>query len=207
MAVAGESGAGKSTLFRLALGLDSPNSGAVYFDGRDLKGLNIKQLRRQIGAVPQQVTLHPEDVWDNIAGDYDDVTTDDAWGAAEAAAVHQEIAAMPMGMMTCVGAGVGVLSGGESQRIVIARAFLRNPRILLLDEATNWLDNESQAIVMRNLSQLTSTRIIIAHRLSTLREADRILVMQAGRLVQQGSFADLTEVDGPFRNLVRRQMA
>lgn len=207
VAIAGESGAGKSTLFRLALGLDSPNSGAVYFDGRDLKGLNIKQLRRQIGAVPQQVTLHPEDVWDNIAGDYDDVTTEDAWAAAEAAAVHREIAAMPMGMMTCVGAGVGVLSGGESQRIVIARAFLRNPRVLLLDEATNWLDNESQAIVMRNLAQLTSTRIIIAHRLSTLREADRILVMQGGRLVQQGSFADLTEVDGPFRNLVRRQMA
>ena len=207
VAIAGESGAGKSTLFRLALGLDSPNSGAVYFDGRDLKGLNIKQLRRQIGAVPQQVTLHPEDVWDNIAGDYDDVTTEDAWAAAEAAAVHREIAAMPMGMMTCVGAGVGVLSGGESQRIVIARAFLRNPRILLLDEATNWLDNESQAIVMRNLAQLTSTRIIIAHRLSTLREADRILVMQGGRLVQQGSFADLTEVNGPFRNLVRRQIA
>ena len=207
IAIAGESGAGKSTLFRLALGLDHPSSGAVYYDGRDLRHLNIKQLRRQIGAVPQEVRLHPEDVWDNIVGDYDEATSKDAWRAAEAAAVHKEIAAMPMRMMTCVGAGTGVMSGGECQRIMIAHALIRNPRILLLDEATNWLDNESQSIVTRNLAQLTSTRMVIAHRLSTLRQADRVFVMQAGKVVQQGPFEDLMAVEGVFQDLVRRQLA
>ncbi len=207
IAIAGESGAGKSTLFRLALGLNHPSSGAVYFDGRDLKHLNMKQLRRKIGAVPQEVRLHPEDLWDNIVGDDEKATSKDAWGAAEAAHVHREIAAMPMGMLTFVGASTSAMSGGESQRIMIARALIRNPRIMLLDEATNWLDNESQAIVMRNLAQFTSTRIVIAHRLSTLRQADRIFVMQAGKVVQQGSYADLTEVEGAFKALVHRQMA
>ena len=207
VAIAGESGAGKSTLFRLALGLDEPSAGAVYYDGRDLRYLNIKQVRRRIGAVPQAVRLHPEDVWDNIVGDYEDATAEDAWRAARLAAVDREIAAMPMGMLTCVGASAGVTSGGESQRIMIAHALLHNPRILLLDEATNWLDNESQSKVMQNLARLTSTRIVIAHRLSTLRQADRIYVMRAGKVVQEGSFADLVEAEGVFRNLVRRQLA
>ena len=207
VAIAGESGAGKSTLFRLALGLDEPTSGAVYYDGRDLRNLNIKQVRRRVGAVPQGVQLHPEDVWDNIVGDDEDATAEDAWHAAQLAGIDREISAMPMGMLTSVGAGAGVTSGGESQRIMIARALLGNPRILLLDEATNWLDNNSQAQVMQNLASLTSTRIVIAHRLSTLRRADRIYVMQAGKVVQEGSYADLVETEGVFRNLVRRQMA
>ena len=207
MAIAGESGAGKSTLFRLALGLDEPSSGAVYYDGRDLKHLNIKQVRRRIGVVPQQVQLHPQDLWDNIAGDHEGATADDAWEATRIAAVDREIRSMPMGMLTPVGAGGSVTSGGESQRITIAHALIRNPRILLLDEATNWLDNDSQATVMRNLGDLTSTRIVIAHRLSTLREADRIYVMDAGRVVQEGSFAELVDAEGPFRELVRRQLA
>ena len=207
VAIAGESGAGKSTLFRLALGLDEPTSGAVYYDGRDLRHLNIKQVRRRIGAVPQAVQLHPEDVWDNIVGDYEDATAEDAWAAARLAGIDREISAMPMGMLTSVGAGAGVTSGGESQRIMIAHALLRNPRVLLLDEATNWLDNNSQAQVMQNLGSLTSTRIVIAHRLSTLRQADRIYVMRAGRVVQEGSYAELVETEGVFRNLVRRQMA
>ena len=207
VAIAGESGAGKSTLFRLALGLEQPSSGAVYYDGRDLKHLNIKQLRRRIGAVPQDVRLHPEDVWDNIVGDDEDATEEYAWRAARLAAVDHAISAMPMGMLTCVGTGASVTSGGESQRIVIAHALLRNPRILLLDEATNWLDNDSQATVMRNLASLTSTRIVIAHRLSTLRQADRIYVMRAGKVVQEGSFAELVATEGAFRTLVRRQLA
>ncbi len=206
VAIAGESGAGKSTLFRLALGLDQPSGGALYYDGRDLKHLNLKQVRRQIGAVPQQVQLHPQDLWDNIVGDDDDATVDDAWEAARLAAVDREIAAMPMGMMTNVGASTSVTSGGESQRIVIAHALLRNPRILLLDEATNWLDNDNQSSIMDNLGGLTSTRIVIAHRLSTLRQADRIYVMRAGKVVQEGSFAELAAAEGVFRDLVRRQM-
>ena len=207
VAIVGESGAGKSTLFRLALGLDQPTSGAVYFDGRDLKHLNVKQVRRLIGSVPQEVQLQPQDLWDNIIGGHDDATADDAWQAARTAAVDRVIAAMPMGLLTPVGTSASVMSGGESQRIMLARALIANPGILLLDEATNWLDNDSQAEVMSNLADLTSTRIVIAHRLSTLRYADRIFVMQSGRVVQEGSFEELAAVEGVFQGLVRRQMA
>ena len=207
IAIAGESGAGKSTLFRLALGLDQPSGGAVYYDGRDLKHLNVKQVRRQVGTVPQTVQLHPQDLWDNIVGDYEGATAKDAWAAAKLAAVDRDIAAMPMQMFTNVGDSASVTSGGESQRITIAHALLRNPRILLLDEATNWLDNESQSKIMANLAGLTSTRIIIAHRLSTLRQADRIYVMKAGKVVQEGKFTELVATKGVFRDLVSRQLA
>ena len=207
VAIAGESGAGKSTLFRLALGIDRPTAGAVYYDGRDLRHLNLKQVRRKIGAVPQSVRLHPQDLWDNIVAHHEGPTTEEVWQAARAAGIESEIKAMPMGMMTMVGAIGGVLSGGESQRVTIARSLLGSPRIMLLDEATNWLDNEGQAEVMQNLALLTSTRIVIAHRLSTLEQADRIYVLQAGKVVQSGSFEELVEVDGVFRDLVKRQIA
>ena len=207
VAIAGESGAGKSTLFRLALGVDRPSAGAVYFDGRDLRRLNLKQVRRKVGAVPQSVRLHPHDLWDNIVAHHEEATTEEVWQAARAAGIEREVKAMPMGMMTMVGSSGSVLSGGESQRVTIARSLIGSPRIMLLDEATNWLDNESQAEVMQNLARLTSTRIVIAHRLSTLEQADRIYVMQAGKVAQSGSFKDLMEVDGVFRELVRRQIA
>lgn len=207
VAIAGESGAGKSTLFRLALGLNQPSGGAVYYDRRDLKYLNVKQVRRQVGTVPQAVQLQPQDLWDNIIGDYEEATAKDAWHAAKLAAVDREIAAMPMGMFTNVGDSASVTSGGESQRITIAHALLRNPRILLLDEATNWVDNDNQSKIMANLAALTSTRIIIAHRLSTLRQADRIYVMRSGKVVQEGSYTKLVATEGAFQDLVRRQMA
>ena len=207
IAIAGQSGAGKSTLFRLALGLEAPAGGSVYYDGRDLRQLNLKQVRRQIGVVPQVVKLHPQDLWDNIVGDHEEATAEDVWEAARLAAVDREIAAMPMGMLTPVGAGIDVTSGGEAQRIRLAHALVRKPSILLLDEATNWLDNDSQSTVMANLARLTSTRIVIAHRLSTLRHADRIYVMQSGKVVQEGTFAELEASPGAFRDLVRRQMA
>ncbi|MXZ71265.1 MAG: ATP-binding cassette domain-containing protein [Acidobacteria bacterium] len=207
VAIAGESGAGKSTLFRLALGIDRPSAGAVYYDGRDLKHLNLKQVRRKIGAVPQSVRLHPQDLWDNIVAHHEGTTTEEVWQSARTAGIEREIKAMPMGMMTMVGASGSVVSGGESQRVTIARALIGTPRIMLLDEATNWLDNESQAEVMQNLALLTSTRIVIAHRLSTLEQADRIYVMQAGKVVQSGTFEELMEVDGVFKELVKRQVA
>ena len=207
VAIAGESGAGKSTLFRLALGIDQPTAGAVYYDGRDLRHLNLKQVRRKIGAVPQSVGLHPQDLWDNLVGHHDDVASEEVWAAVRIAELEGEIKSMPMGMMTMVGTSGAVLSGGESQRVTIARSVIGSPRILLFDEATNWLDNESQAKVMRNLTALTSTRVVIAHRLSTLEQADRIYVLQAGRIVQSGSFSELTEVDGVFKELVKRQVA
>ena len=207
IAIAGESGAGKSTLFRLALGIDRPTAGAVYYDGRDLRHLNLKQVRRRIGAVPQSVGLHPQDLWDNLVSHHDGVAAEDVWNAVRIAELEDEIKAMPMGMMTMVGTSGTVLSGGESQRVTIARSVIGSPRIMLFDEATNWLDNESQAKVMRNLTALTSTRVVIAHRLSTLEQADRIYVLQAGRVVQSGSFNELMDVGGVFRDLVKRQIA
>ena len=207
IAIAGESGSGKSTLFRLALGIDRPTAGAVYYDGRELRHLNLKQVRRKIGAVPQSVGLHPQDLWDNLVSHHDEVAGDAVWAAVRIADVEDQIRSMPMGMMTMVGTSRAVLSGGESQRITIARSVIGSPRIMLFDEATNWLDNQSQAKVMRNLTALTSTRIVIAHRLSTLEQADRIYVLQAGKVVQSGSFNELMEVDGVFRELIRRQIA
>jgi len=207
VAIAGESGAGKSTLFRLALGLERPSSGSVYFDDRDLQHLDLREVRRLIGVVPQHVRLHPQDLWDNVVGDHQGVTPDDAWRAIRLAAIDREIGAMPMGMLTPVGASAAVTSGGESQRIRLAHALIRDPRILLLDEATNWLDNETQSRVLANLAGLTSTRIVIAHRVSTLRHADRIYVMESGRIVQEGSFEELAATPGVFQDLVRRQVA
>ena len=207
VAIAGESGAGKSTLFRLALGIDRPTAGAVYYDGRDLRHLNLKQVRRKIGSVPQSVGLHPQDLWDNLVGHHEEVATEEVWTAVRIAGIEHEIKGMPMGMMTMVGTSGAVLSGGESQRVTIARSVIGSPRIMLFDEATNWLDNESQAGVMRNLTALTSTRVVIAHRLSTLEQADRIYVLQAGKVVQSGSFRELMETDGVFKELVKRQIA
>ena len=207
IAIAGESGTGKSTLFRLALGIDRPSAGAVYYDGRDLRHLNLRQLRRKIGAVPQSVGLHPLDIWDNLVSHHDEISTDEVWESVRTAEVEKEIKAMPMGMMTMVGASGSVLSGGESQRVTIARSVIGKPRIMLFDEATNWLDNENQARVMDNLTELTSTRLVIAHRLSTLEQADRIYVLSGGKVVQNGSFEELMEEDGVFRELVKRQIA
>ncbi len=207
VAIAGESGAGKSTLLRLALGIDWPTSGAVYYDGRDLRHLNLKQVRRKIGAVPQSVGLHPQDLWDNLVSHYDGVSTGEVWEGVRTGEVEAQIKNMPMGLMTMVGASGSVLSGGESQRITIARSVIGNPRIMLLDEATNWLDNDTQAKVMQNLAALTSTRLVIAHRLSTLEQADRIYVLKAGKIVQSGSFNELKETDGIFKELIRRQIA
>ena len=205
IAIAGHSGSGKSTLFRLALGLNEPDSGTVYYDGRDLRQLNVQQLRRKLGAVPQKADLHPQDLWDNIAANLDHITAEDVWKAAHSASVSDEIAQMPMQMLTCVGDNQSVMSGGETQRITIARALARNPSILLLDEATNFLDNENQARVMSHLANLPVTRIVIAHRLSTLRQADRIYVLDSGKIVECGSYEELNTARGVFHELVRRQ--
>ena len=207
VAITGESGSGKSTLLRLALGLEQPSNGSVCFDGRDLQHLNPMAVRRHIGVVPQIVQLHPDDLWDNIVGGHGGFTAEDAWRAAQLAAVDREIAAMPMGMLTPIGAGAAVISGGESQRIQIAHALITDPRILILDEATSWLDTETQTRVLDNLSRLTLTRIVVAHRPSTLRQADRIYVMREGKVVQEGSFARLAETPGVFQDLMGRQLA
>ena len=205
VAIVGESGAGKSTLFRLALGLESPLSGAVYYDGRDLARLNRRAVRSQISMVVQDASMRPGTVLENIVGLATDLTEQDAWRAAALAAIDQDIAAMPMGMHTV--AGSGTFAGGQIQRIMLAAALVRDPSILFLDEATNWLDNNSQAQVMQSVADLAITRFVSAHRLSTIRRADSIYVLQGGRVVQTGTFDELIEAEGPFRNLALRQMA
>ena len=207
VAIVGESGAGKSTLFRLALGLEAPLSGAVYYDGRDLERLNKRAVRSRIGMVVQDASVRPGTVLENIVGLSGELTEEDAWRAARLAAIDEDIAAMPMRMQTVIGGSSSVFSGGQIQRIMLAAALVRNPSVLFLDEATNWLDNKSQAKVMQGVVGLAVTRFVSAHRLSTIRMADRIYVLQDGRVSQTGTFGELMEAEGPFLELVRRQMA
>ena len=207
VAIVGESGSGKTTILRLALGLEGPTGGAVYYDGHDLANLDRSSVRRQIGVVAQDGALLPGNILDNIVGLNDDLTIDDAWRAARLVDADRDIEAMPMGMFTAVNDSVATFSGGQMQRIMVAAALVRNPRILFLDEATSWLDANSQARVMQGIESLAATRIVIAHRLSTIRRADRIYVLKDGRVAQQGNFDELYETEGMFRELVRRQMA
>ena len=207
VAVVGESGSGKSTLLRLALGLETPTMGGVYYDGHDLANLDNRSVRRQLGVVTQDGALQPGSILDNILGMGEELTLDDAWRAARLADVERDISEMPMEMFTVIGESSSSFSGGQIQRIRIAAALVNKPRIVLLDEATSWLDARSQAEVMDSIKSLASTRIVVAHRLSTIRSADRIYVLDAGRVVQQGTFSELYAVDGTFRRLVSRQIS
>ena len=207
VAIVGESGAGKSTLFRLALGLEVPLSGTVYYDGRDLGRLSKRAVRSNVGMVVQDASMQPGTVLDNILGVSGDLTEEDAWKAARLAAVDEDLAAMPMRMHTVAGDNSSMFSGGQIQRIMMAAALVRSPSVVFLDEATNWLDNRSQEKVMRSVADLAVTRFVSAHRLSTIRMADSIYVLHDGQVVQTGTFDELVEIEGPFRNLVRRQMA
>ena len=206
VALVGGSGAGKSTVLRILLGLEESSSGVVYYDGHDLDRINRRALHQQVGVVAQDSSLRPRTVCDNIIGMATDLTLDDAWRAARLAAVDRDIRAMPMGMFTVVTENSAVFSGGQVQRIMLAAALVRSPRVLLLDEATSWLDNDTQATVMGRIEELAVTRIVIAHRLSTIRKADRIYVLDEGRVAQQGTFAQLIESPGIFRDLANRQM-
>lgn len=206
VALVGPSGAGKSSLFRLLLGFDTPESGSIYFDGRDLSGLDIEAVRRQMGVVTQDSKILPGPIYTNILGT-SLLTIDDAWDAARLAAIDEDIRAMPMGMHTMISEGGTTFSGGQLQRLMIARAVVRQPRILLFDEATSALDNESQEKVSQSLDHLQATRIVIAHRLSTIEHADRIFVFEAGRIVQTGSYQELIATPGPFANQAQRQLA
>ncbi|TWP50480.1 NHLP bacteriocin export ABC transporter permease/ATPase subunit [Lentzea tibetensis] len=205
VAVVGPSGCGKSTLLRLLLGFEKPVSGTVLYDGQDLSSLDTAAVRRQCGVVLQQAKPTTGTIYQAIAG-AQNFTIDDAWAAAEMAGLEADIRAMPMGMHTILSDG-GTLSGGQRQRLVIAQALIRKPRILFFDEATSALDNETQRVVTESTQRLRATRIVIAHRLSTVMDADRVIVLNAGQVEQFGSPADLlADTDGLFHQLVRRQM-
>lgn len=206
VAIVGRSGCGKSTLVRLLLGFETPKRGAIYYDGQDLSELNMPSVRTQLGVVLQNGQLMQGDIFTNIIGT-NALTQDDAWEAAAAAGIALDISMMPMGMQTVISEGSKNISGGQRQRILIARALVTKPSILIFDEATSALDNRTQAIVTKSLDSLKATRIIVAHRLSTIRNCDRIIVMDAGRIVETGGFDELVARGGIFANLVKRQTA
>ena len=205
VAFVGPSGGGKSTLYRLLLGFERPDSGAVFLDGHDLAGLDPVAVRGHMGVVLQNGQLVSGSIYENIAG-LSALSVDDAWAAARAAALDDDIRAMPMGMRTLVTDGGGGLSTGQKQRLMIARALARRPRILLLDEATSALDNRSQATVQTSIKRMSVTRVVIAHRLSSIRDVDRVFVMEAGRIVESGRYDDLIRRGGVFAALARRQL-
>lgn len=206
VAIVGPSGSGKSTLLRLLLGFVEPTRGTVAFDDHDLSKLDPSAVRRQLGVVLQTGMLLPGSILDNIVanGTY---SLDEVWQAVRDAGLEADLKAMPMGLHTPVSEGGATFSGGQKQRLLIARAIIRKPRIILFDEATSALDNVTQAQVSAALDRMRTTRIVIAHRLSTIVHADRIVVLDAGRIVESGTYSDLMAQGGAFAALAGRQIA
>ena len=205
VALVGPSGCGKSTLLRLLLGFESPEAGAIFYDGQDLNEIDTQAVRRQCGVVLQHGQLFAGDILSNIVGS-SLYTIDDAWEAADMAGLREDIENMPMGMNTLLSEGASTLSGGQRQRLMIARALIARPRIVFFDEATSALDNRTQEIVSQSMRRLNATRIVIAHRLTTIQGADLVVVLDKGHVVQKGSFDELMEQEGMFRRLALRQI-
>ncbi len=205
VAIVGKTGCGKSTLVRLLLGFEKPESGAIYYDHHDLAGVDPRSLRKNIGVVIQNSQLFQGDIYSNIVISSPNLSLDEAWEAAETAGIAQDIREMPMGMQTIISEGQGGISGGQKQRLMIARAIAPKPRILIFDEATSALDNKTQRQVSEALDRLKCTRIVIAHRLSTIRNCDRILVMDGGAIIEEGSYEELISKKSVFADLVERQ--
>ena len=205
VAIVGKTGCGKSTLMRLLLGFEKPQKGAVYYDGRDIERIDLKSLRRRIGVVMQNGKLFSGDIYSNIVISAPWLTQSDAWNAAEKAGIAEDIRRMPMGMNTIISEGSGGISGGQRQRLMIARAIAPKPKILMLDEATSALDNLTQKRVSESLDSLKCTRIVIAHRLSTIKQCDRILVLDGGKITEDGTYDELIAQNGVFAELVERQ--
>ena len=205
IAIVGETGCGKSTLVRILLGFEKPRKGAVYYDGKDIGGLDLRSLRRHIGVVMQNGKLMMGSIFENITISAPWLTLEDAWEAAEAAGLAQDIREMPMGMQTIISEGQGGISGGQKQRMLIARAIAPKPKILIFDEATSALDNLTQKKVTQALDSYKCTRLVIAHRLSTIQACDRILVLRGGRITEDGTYEELIAEHGFFAELVERQ--
>ena len=205
IAIVGTTGCGKSTLMRLLLGFETPERGAIYYDGKDMSKLDLKSLRRKIGAVTQDGSLFQGSIYSNIVISAPQLTHDDAWEAAEIAGIADDIKAMPMKMHTMVSEGQGGISGGQKQRLMIARAIAPKPKLLMFDEATSALDNKTQKQVSEALDKMKCTRIVIAHRLSTIKNCDRILMLDKGKIIEDGTYDELITKNGRFAELVERQ--
>ena len=205
VAVVGKTGCGKSTLLRLLLGFEKPQKGAIYYDGRDIETVDLRSLRKKIGVVTQNGKLFQGDIYSNIVISAPYLSVDDAWKAAEVADIAEDIRKMPMGMHTVISEGAGGISGGQRQRLMIARAVAPNPKILMFDEATSALDNITQKKVSEALDGLKCTRIVIAHRLSTIKQCDRIIVLDGGKIAEDGTYDELLAKKGYFYELVERQ--
>ncbi len=205
VAIVGKTGCGKSTLMRLLLGFEKPEKGSVRFDGKDINSLDLPSLRKKIGTVMQDAGLFQGDIFSNIVITAPQLTLDDAWDAAEKAGIADDIRSLPMGMNTIIAEGQGGISGGQRQRLMIARAIAPKPKLLMFDEATSALDNKTQKQVSEALDAMGCTRIVIAHRLSTIKHCDRILVIDEGHIIEDGTYDELIEKKGYFAELVERQ--
>jgi ABC-type bacteriocin/lantibiotic exporter with double-glycine peptidase domain len=206
VAIVGSSGSGKSTLLRLLLGFETPETGAVFYDGMDLGGVDVRSVRRQLGIVLQGGRLTQGTLLSNIATGAQ-VPLDQVMDAVRRSGFADDLQDLPMGIHTVVSEGGTNLSGGQRQRLLIARALVYRPKLLLFDEATSALDNRTQAIVGESLEKMNVTRLVIAHRLSTVRNADRIYVLDRGRIVESGTFDDLRDAGGLFARMMARQLA
>ena len=205
VALVGPSGSGKSTVMRLLLGFEKPERGTILYGPHDVQKIDLRSLRQHIGTVMQDGKLFTGHILSNITVSTPSATLDDAWEAAELAGIADDIRKMPMGMQTLVTEGGGGMSGGQRQRLMIARAICGKRRILMFDEATSALDNVTQRHVSDSLDALNCTRVVIAHRLSTVRHCDRILVLDKGRIVEEGTYEGLLAKGGTFAELAERQ--
>ncbi|MBQ8979240.1 MAG: ATP-binding cassette domain-containing protein, partial [Oscillospiraceae bacterium] len=205
VAIVGRTGCGKSTLMRIMTGLEKPEKGAVYYDGRDINDVDLRSLRRKMGIVTQNGGLFPGDIYSNITISAPDLTVKQAWEAAKIAGIADDIRNMPMGMNTVISEGQGGISGGQKQRIMIARAIAPKPKILMFDEATSALDNKTQKQISDALDALKCTRIVVAHRLSTIKNCDRILYLEDGEIAESGTYDELIALNGKFSELINRQ--
>lgn len=203
--IVGATGCGKSTLMRLMLGFEKPEQGAIYYDDQDLTTLSVRGLRRKIGTVLQNGQLLQGSIFSNLMIARPALTEEDAWEALEMAALAEDVRRMPMKLNTILSEGGGGLSGGQKQRLLIARALVGKPKVVFMDEATSALDNVAQAHTVKALDSLNCTRVVIAHRLSTIQNCSRIIMLEGGRIVEEGAYQQLIDMDGKFAALVARQ--